>query len=104
QDHPLPDLSRDPPGPGRRGRDSRTPARLRARSRPHRHRRPPGHRHAAHLRGVEAAVHDQLSHQIPGIRLGPFPDPGAGRLRLYEVVPQAVGPADGRHADPARRT
>ena len=26
--------------------------------------------------GMEAAVHDQLPHQIPRVRLGPVPDPG----------------------------
>ena len=39
---------------------------------------------------MEAALHDQLSHQIPRICLGPLPDPGSGRLRLY-VSPWSRG-------------
>ena len=41
------------------------------------------------------------TYPVPRICFGAFPDPCSGRLCLYEVVPQAVGTSDGRHADPA---
>ena len=64
---------------------------------------PLGPRRAADLPGVEAAVHHQLPHAVPGICLGPAAAAARRRLRLHALVPQAVGPADGGHADHARR-
>ena len=100
---PLPDLSGDQAGDRRLRGDAGALQGLRAGGDPHRHRGAHRPRRAAHLRGMEAAVHHQLPHPIPGVRLGPAADAAGGRLRLHEVVPQAVGAADGGHAHHARR-
>ena len=98
----VPELSGNPPGGvAGRARGAGTEALSAARD-PPRHRGPLGARGTPLLPGTRRALHEFLSHALPGVPAGPLADTAQRDLRLAAPLPRRGRPHLRQQPEPAR--
>ena len=98
----LPELPGNPPGGvAGRARGAGTEALSAARD-PHRHRGPPGARGTPLLPGARRALHELLSHALPGVPACPLADSPQRDLRLAAPLPRRRRAHLRQQPEPAR--